>query len=39
VEKKFGRPKRRWEDDVKMDVRERGLEGRNWIQLAQDRVP
>jgi hypothetical protein len=27
-----------WEDNIKMDLREIGIEGANWIQLAQDRV-
>jgi hypothetical protein len=34
----LGRPRRRWEDDIKMDLREIGIDGANWIQLAQDRV-
>jgi hypothetical protein len=34
----LGRPRRRWEDNIKLDVREIGIEGGNWIQLAQDRV-
>jgi hypothetical protein len=34
----LGRPRRRWEDNIKMDLREMGIEGANWIQLAQDRV-
>ncbi|KAJ4434726.1 hypothetical protein ANN_23294 [Periplaneta americana] len=33
----FGRPKRRWEDSIKMDLREVGYDGRDWINLAQDR--
>jgi hypothetical protein len=32
------RRKRRWEDNIKMDLREIGIYGANWIQLAQDRV-
>jgi hypothetical protein len=32
------RPRRRWEDYIKMDLREIGIDGANWIQLAQDRV-
>jgi hypothetical protein len=36
--KPLGRPRRRWEDNVKMDLREIGIDGVNWIQLAQDRV-
>jgi hypothetical protein len=34
----LGRPSRRWEDNIKMDLREMGIDGANWIQLAQDRV-
>jgi hypothetical protein len=34
----LGRPRRRWEDNIKMDLREIGIDGANWIQLAQDRV-
>jgi len=34
----LGRPRRRWEDNIKMDLREMGIDGANWIQLAQDRV-
>jgi hypothetical protein len=34
----LGRPRHRWEDNVKMDLREIEIEGVNWIQLAQDRV-
>jgi hypothetical protein len=33
-----GRPRRRWEDKIKMDLREIGIDGANWIQLSQDRV-
>jgi hypothetical protein len=32
------RPRRRWEDNIKMDLRAIGFDGANWIQLAQDRV-
>jgi hypothetical protein len=31
----LGRPRRRWENNIKMDVREIGIDGTNWIQLAQ----
>jgi hypothetical protein len=34
----LGRPRRRWEDKIKLDVMEIGIDGANWIQLAQDRV-
>jgi hypothetical protein len=33
----LGRPRRRWVDNIKMDFREIGQGGRNWIHLAQDR--
>jgi hypothetical protein len=32
------RPRCRWEDNIKMDLREIGIDGANWIQVAQDRV-
>jgi hypothetical protein len=34
----LGRPGRRWEDNIKLDLREIGIDGANWIQLAQNRV-
>jgi hypothetical protein len=34
----LGRPRRRWENNIKLDLREIGIGGANWIQLAQDRV-
>jgi hypothetical protein len=34
----LGRPRRRWEDNIKMDLREIWIDGASWIQLAQDRV-
>jgi hypothetical protein len=34
----LGRPRRKWEDNIKMDLRERGIDMVNWIWLAQDRV-
>jgi hypothetical protein len=33
----LGRPRRRWEDGIKMDLRETGWEDVERIQLAQDR--
>jgi hypothetical protein len=30
----LGRPRRRWEDNIKMDLREIGVDGANWIRLA-----
>jgi hypothetical protein len=32
------RPRRRREDNIKMDLREIRIDGANWIRLAQDRV-
>jgi hypothetical protein len=32
-----GRPRHRWEDNIKMDLREVGWMGMDWINLAQDR--
>jgi hypothetical protein len=34
--KPFGRPTHRWEDNIKMDLREVG-EGMDWINPAEDR--
>jgi hypothetical protein len=34
----LGRPRRRWEDNIKMDLREIGIDIVNWIRLAQVRV-
>jgi hypothetical protein len=31
------RPRHRWEDNSKMDLQELGCEGRDWIDVAQDR--
>jgi hypothetical protein len=31
------RPRRRWEDNIKMDLREVGWGGMDWINLAQER--
>jgi hypothetical protein len=34
----LGRPRRRWEDNIKMDLQEVGCGGMDWIELAQDRA-
>jgi len=34
----LGRPRRRWEDYIRMDLREMGIDWVNFIRLAQDRV-
>jgi hypothetical protein len=33
----LGRPRRRWEDNIKMDIREVGGGHGDWVELAQDR--
>jgi hypothetical protein len=34
----LGRPRHGWKDNIKMDLRKIGIDGANWIWLAQDRV-
>jgi hypothetical protein len=34
----LGRPRCRWENNITMDLGEIGIDGTNWIRLAQDRV-
>jgi hypothetical protein len=34
----LGRSRRRWKDNIKMDLREIEIDGANWIRLAHDRV-
>jgi hypothetical protein len=36
-ERPLGKPRRRWVDDIKMDLREIGWNGMDWIDLAQNR--
>ena len=33
----LGRPRRRWEDNIRMDLEEIGINTRNWVDSAQDR--
>jgi hypothetical protein len=33
----LGRPRRRWVDNIKMDLGEIGWDGMDWIELAQNR--
>ena len=33
----LGRPRRRWGNNIKMDLKEVGCGGMDWIELAQDR--
>ena len=35
--RQLGRTRRRWEDNIKMDLQEVGCRGMDWIELAQDR--
>ena len=35
--RQLGRPRRRWEDNIEMDIQEVGCGGMDWIELAQDR--
>jgi hypothetical protein len=34
----LGRPRRKWEDNIKMHLRDVGIDRANWVRLAQDRV-
>ena len=34
----LGRPRRRWKDNIKMDVQKVACGGMDWIELAQDRT-
>jgi hypothetical protein len=34
----LARPRRRWEDNIKMDLQEVGCGGMDWIELVQDRA-
>ena len=33
----LGRPRRRWEDNIRMDLEEMGVNAGSWVDLAQDR--
>jgi len=35
--RQLGRPTRKWEDNIKMGLRETWIDGANWIRMAQDR--
>ena len=35
--KPTGRPRRRWEDNIRMDIKEIGINTRNLVDSAQDR--
>ena len=34
----LGRPRRRWDDNIRMDLEEIGINVGNWVNSAQDRV-
>jgi hypothetical protein len=36
--RRLGRPRHRWEDNIKIDLREIGIDGANWIWLTQDKL-
>jgi hypothetical protein len=38
VKRPLGRPRRRWEDNIKIYLGDIGIDGANWIEMAQDRV-
>ena len=33
----MGRPRRRWEDNIRMDLEEIGINAGNWVDSAQDK--
>ena len=33
----LGKPRRRWEDNIRMDPKEIGINARNWVDYTQDR--
>ena len=35
----LGRPRRRWEDNIRMELEEIGISAGNWVHSAQDRNP
>ena len=35
--KPLGRPRRRWEDNVRMDLKEIGINSRSWVNSSQDK--
>ena len=37
VKRPLGRPRRRWEDNIKTDLKEMGINTRNWVDSAQNR--
>ena len=37
AKRRLGRPRHRWEDNIRMDLEEIGINAGNWVDLAQDR--
>ena len=37
VKRPLGRPRRRWEDNIRMDLKEIGINAGNWVDSVQDR--
>ena len=37
VKRPFGRPRRRWKENIRMFLKEIGIHARNWIDSAQDK--
>ena len=35
--RRLGRPRRRWEDNIRMYLKQIGIKTRNWVNSAQDR--
>ena len=35
--KETGKPRHRWEDNIRIDLKEIGVSRRNWVDSAQDR--
>ena len=36
--RRLGRPRHRWEESIRMDLKEIGVNTRNWVDSAQDRT-
>ena len=37
VKRPLGRPRRRWEDNIRMDLEEIGINAANWVDSTEDR--
>ena len=38
IKRPLGRPRRRWEDSIRMELKEISINTRNWVDPAQDRI-